>query len=461
MSAAGPFRILLTVHAFPPRATAGVEVYTLRLARALGEQGHDVRVLSAVHDLSGEPGSIRRRSHQGVLVEEVVSIHPRGTLEGTYADPDLEHAASLVLREFRPHIVHIQHLLNLAANIPAQARGLGAKVLLTLHDYWLSCPRDGLRMKADLSLCERMDHAACGRCLQSSPYLVPALQSRLSRWARRAGAGAGLQRLHAAAPQITEAVMKLLRRANPPDAQDLAGAMDLRAERLRDALSCVDLALAPTRFCAERAIEFGLPRARLRVCAYGAVPGPTRPRPAGPKRRVGFIGTVAPHKGVHVLVDAFQAIAHPGASLDIHGSLSADPAYARRVRDAASSDPRIRWHGAFPEGGQAQVHETLDVLVVPSLWWENSPITALEALADGLAVVASRTGGVPEILEQGRSGLLVPPGDATALRVALEDVMAGRKLSEALPPLPLKTVTEGARELEALYASLVAGGPAS
>jgi glycosyltransferase involved in cell wall biosynthesis len=176
---------------------------------------------------------------------------------------------------------------------------------------------------------------------------------------------------------------------------------------------------------------------------------------------VGFIGTVAPHKGVHVLVDAFQAIAHPEASLDIHGSLSADPAYARRVRDAASSDPRIRWHGAFPEGGQAQVHEALDVLVVPSLWWENSPITALEALADGLAVVASRTGGVPEVLDEGRLGLLVPPGDATALRVALEDVMAGRKLSEVLPPLPLKTVAEGARELEALYTSLVAGGPAS
>ncbi len=461
MSAAGPLRVLLTVHAFPPRATAGVEVYTLRLARALGEQGHEVRVLSAVHDLSGQPGSIRRRSHQGVLVEEVVSVHARGTLEGTYADPDLEAAASQVLREFRPHIVHIQHLLNLAASIPAQARGQGARVLLTLHDYWLSCPRDGLRMKADLSLCERMDHAACGRCLQSSPYLVPSLQNRLSRWARSAGAGAGLQRLHAAAPRVTEAAMRLLRRAKPPAAVDLAGAMDLRAERLRAALSCVDLALAPTQFCAERAAEFGLPRARLRVCGYGAVSGPIRPRPAGPKRRVGFIGTVAPHKGVHVLLEAFQAIADPGASLDVHGSLSVDPAYARRLREAASRDPRVRWHGAFPEGGQAQVHATLDVLVVPSLWWENSPITALEALADGLAVVASRTGGVPEILEEGRWGLLVPPGDVTALRAALEDVMAGRKLCEALAPLPLKTVAAGARELGALYASMVADGPAS
>ena len=458
LSAGRPLRVLLTVHAFPPRATAGVEVYTLRLAGALAERGHEVRVLSAVHDLGGAPGSIRRRSHQGVLVEEVVSIHARGTLEGTYADPDLEQAASRVLREFRPHIVHIQHLLNLAASIPKQARSQDARVLLTLHDYWLSCPRDGLRMKADLSLCERMDHAACGRCLQGSPYLVPAMQNRLSRWARKVGAGAGLQRLHAAAPRVTEAAMRLIRSANPPDAVDLAGAMDLRAERLREALGFVDLALAPTKFCAERAVEFGLSRDRLLVSAYGAVQGPTRPRAAGPRRRVGFIGTVGPHKGVHVLVEAFRAIADPGASLDIHGSLSVDPGYARRLRQVACRDPRIRWHGAFPEGGQGHVHETLDVLVVPSLWWENSPITALEALADGLAVVASRTGGVPEILEEDRTGLLVPPGDATALRVALEDVMAGRKLVEPLAPLPLKTVAAGARELEGLYQSLVADG---
>jgi hypothetical protein len=57
--------------------------------------------------------------------------------------------------------------------------------------------------------------------------------------------------------------------------------------------------------------------------------------------------------------------------------------------------------------------------------------------------------------------LLVPPGDVTALRAALEDVMAGRKLCEALAPLPLKTVAAGARELGALYASMVADGPAS
>jgi len=90
----------------------------------------------------------------------------------------------------------------------------------------------------------------------------------------------------------------------------------------------------------------------------------------------------------------------------------------------------------------------LDLLVVPSTWWENSPLTVLEALAAGVPVVGSRTGGLPELIEDGRTGLLVTPGDAAALRTALEDVVQGRKLAEPLPPLPLKTASAAARELD-------------
>src|SRR5256885_15156491 len=95
-------RILLAVHAFPPRSTAGVEVYTLRLAKALRARGHDVRVLTAVHDLAAPPNSVRRREHEGVPVTEVVNVHHQGTLESTYHDPGLERALEPVLREARP-----------------------------------------------------------------------------------------------------------------------------------------------------------------------------------------------------------------------------------------------------------------------------------------------------------------------------------------------------------------------
>ena len=445
-------RILLILHAFPPRSTAGVEVYTQRLACALQGLGHEVLVLCAVHDLAARPYAVRRREHQGVAVAEVVSVHPLGTLAGSYDDPGLAAAAGAVIRGFAPEAVHVQHLLNLSVGVLEESRRLGAVVAITLHDHWLSCPRDGLRLRADLERCDVVDHTVCARCLRDSPYLVPAVQSGLMDAARRVGLGGQLHRLHDLAPRTVETGLRLLRELRTPR-EDLAAAMDLRASRLRDAVARADVVLAPTRFVRDKALEFGLAAGQVRVAALGALTSPPRPRAAGPRRRFGFVGTLAPHKGVHVLIEAFRAIAALDVSLDLFGSASVHPAYGDRLRLAAGDDRRIRFHGAFPEGTQDAVFQELDALVLPSLWWETTGLVLLEALAAGRPVIASDLGGMPEVVSHGTTGLLVPPGDSASLTQAMDDLAAGRRLPEPLPPLPLKTVEEGAHELLALYAS--------
>jgi len=452
-------RVLLTAHAFPPRSTAGVEVYTLRLARALRARGHEVLVLAAAHDLAAAPYASRRREHDGVDVVEIVNVHHRGTLEATYDDAEIDAAAAPVLDAFRPDVVHAQHLLNLSAGILAAARRRGAATLLTLHDYWLSCPRDGLRMKADGSLCRTMDHRVCGECLTDSPYLVPSLQRGLSAAAREAGLGSQLHRLHAVAPRVVEKGLALARRLAPPRPSDLVLDMDRRAQRLRALGHDVDVFLAPTRFARDRAIEFGLDPRRVQVRPLGAVIGPARARPAKARRLVGFVGTLAPHKGVDVLVRAFRALPRPDVTLELHGGVTTHPAYVAELRRAAGDDPRVRFHGPFPEGEQPRVLASIDVLVLPSVWWENSPLTVLEALAAGIPVVASAIGGLPEIVADGDTGLLVPPGDADALRKSLEDVIEGRRLAAEHDPVTLVTAADGARDLEVLYASLAPVGP--
>ena len=445
-------RVLLTAHAFPPRSTAGVEVYTLRLARALRARGHHVLVLAAVHDLAAEPYSTHRRQHEGVDVVEVVNVHHMGTLEATYDDPGIDRAGAAVLESFRPDVVHAQHLLNLSAGLLTAARHAGTRTLLTLHDYWLSCPRDGLRMRADGAVCAAMDHAVCATCLGDSPYLVPPVQRGLSAAARQAGLGGQLHRIHALAPTLVEKGMSLARRLAPASAASLGEGMDRRAARLRGRSAAVDLFLAPTAFARDRAVEFGLDPAKVQVRRLGAVTGPARPRPAGPRRRIGFIGTLAPHKGVDVLVRAFGELRGTDVTLDLHGSPTAHPGYVADLRRAAQGDARIRFHGPFPEGEQSRVLSTIDLLVLPSVWWENSPLTVLEALAAGVPVIASATGGLPEIVADGDTGLLVPPSDVGALREALEAVTEGRRLGAPRGPVPLVTPAAGALELEGLYA---------
>jgi glycosyltransferase involved in cell wall biosynthesis len=438
---------------------AGVEVYTARLARALQTLGHEVRVLAAVHDLSAPAHSVRRRALGSLDVVEIVNPHLEGTLEATYRVPAIDRAIAQLVEEFRPDSVHAQHLLNLSTGLFDAARAVGAPVLLTLHDYWLSCPRDGLRMRADGTLCANVDHHICAECLSDSPYIVAPLQRGAAHAARRAGLGGVLHLVHRRAPRLTTGTMRLLRRAWPVRTKPLQHALDERAARLRARVGETAVFLAPTHFARDRAVEWGVPPAQVRVMPLGAVEGPARPRPAGPRRRLGYLGTMAPHKGVHVLLEAVRGLTAGDWTLDLVGNADLDPAYGARLRALAAGEPRIRFRGPIEPDAHAPLWDSLDALVVPSLWWENSPLAVLEALAAGVAVVASRTGGVPEVLPEA-AGALVPPGDVGALRATLESLVEGRLLAGALDALPLKTSTEGARELAALYATLRGGGPA-
>jgi glycosyltransferase involved in cell wall biosynthesis len=226
--------------------------------------------------------------------------------------------------------------------------------------------------------------------------------------------------------------------------------MDRRAAVLRAVVREADCVLAPRGFARERALELGLDPERTRVLPLGVLREPARARAAGPRRRFGFIGTLAPHKGAHVIVEAFRRLAAADASLEIHGSEAVQPAYVADLKRRAEGDARIRFHGGFAEGEQDRVLAGIDVLVLPSLWWENSPLTVLEALGAGRPVLASRTGGVPELVADG-AGVLVPPGDVAALHDALAAVAAGRILGGAAAAPTLKTAAEHAAELEAVY----------
>jgi glycosyltransferase involved in cell wall biosynthesis len=193
----------------------------------------------------------------------------------------------------------------------------------------------------------------------------------------------------------------------------------------------------------------------VRVLSLGAITGPTHRREAASRRRFAYLGTVAPHKGLHVLVEALMGLSKRDWSLDVIGNAGINPGYTARLRTLARNDERIRFLGSVPPAQHERLWPSIDVLVLPSLWWENSPLAVLEALAAGIPVVASRTGGVPEILPPG-AGVLVAPGDVEGLRAVLGEVLEGRLLAGALDPLPLKTAHEGAVELSALYAQAVA-----
>ena len=171
------------------------------------------------------------------------------------------------------------------------------------------------------------------------------------------------------------------------------------------------------------------------VSAFAASP----PAPLPPEPRALFVGVLERYKNVRGLAEAWRIAAPrvPGAALHIIGH-----GRERAVAESLVHDfpGRVTWEERVPSEGVAAALDAATVLVLPS-FSEGLPRVAMEAFARGRGVVGARAGGIPDIVEDGRSGLLVPAGDAAALADALV-----RALSE---PQLARTLADGAQAASA------------
>lgn len=194
--------------------------------------------------------------------------------------------------------------------------------------------------------------------------------------------------------------------------------------------------IAPSDFLKDKFVtREGLPASRVVVLRGPIEPRMSLTEPPARARdrplRLLFVGTLVPEKGPHVLVPAFrQALSYrPELTLTIVGG--GPEAYVSSLREAAQGLP-IRFPGRLEVEGVIDAYETHDVLVFPSIWDEPFAVVPLEAMAMGLAVVATTAGGTPEAIVHEETGLLVPPGDPGALRDALLRLAADPPLVHAL-----------------------------
>lgn len=190
------------------------------------------------------------------------------------------------------------------------------------------------------------------------------------------------------------------------------------------------------------AADIQSPPAKTRIIYGGADPIRYRPEPGADRDGVLFVGRLTPHKGIDVLIRAVP----PERQLTVVGSEGHDPdlperGYPRLLRSLAAGR-RVRFAGAVDDAQLASLYRHAVALVLPSVERtcygrtiavsELLGLVALEAMASGTPVIASRVGGLPEIIEDGETGFLVPPGDVAALRECIERLLADRALAAAM-----------------------------
>jgi glycosyltransferase involved in cell wall biosynthesis len=228
-------------------------------------------------------------------------------------------------------------------------------------------------------------------------------------------------------------------------------------------MRAADRLIAPTEFVRRWYVAHGAPPDRLLVIPPGLeYPSLIRRQYEKPSDivRFAYVGGISWQKGIHVLVEAFDQVDGP-AELWIAGDESFDPAYSSRLHAQAS--PNVRFLGKLTRqkvwDTLAQVH----VVVVPSIWYETFSFLISEAFAAGVPVVASRLGPLADRVRDGIDGLLVPPGDGTAWRAALQRLvdepdLLNRLRANVQSPM---TLEEHVSQVESLYAQVIQGREAN
>ena len=435
--------VLFVTASYLPESVGGVELHVAGLARALTAQGHRATVFAR----TGRPGL----PHLQTVTEEVAGIEVV-RLSNTFEDatrfermlshPGIDDAFDRVLTRVRPDVVHIHHLTCLSTTLVERAKRAGVPVMMTLHDFWMGCPR-GQRVTAGLDLCPTIRLTKCLPCLRELwPHLL----------------GRGRQ------PDLP---------AEERDAADLSLLEQYHANILAT-LGSLDRLATPSRFMRDMYIDYGVPPEKLTVVENG-LPlsgaaalhiAPRRPaeRAPGAPLRIGYIGSVMPSKGVHLALEAVRLLGDPAAlRLDIWGEVLPfhnDRTYGERLESLRRGWERaITLHGRYENADLPGILAGLDVLVVPSIWYEAFGLTIREAFLAGVPVVTANHGALAEAVDDGRTGLLFEAGDARSLADALRRLADDPGLRERLAAHPgvVRDEQDAARQLLGLYDQLVQG----
>ncbi len=383
-------RALLVIHGYPPRYNAGSENYTQNLAHGLYDSGIDVSVFSRIENpFLPEYQLIHESDEREPNIPVILINHPRSNIR--FRNQYIDSAFRSLLDELKPDIVHFGHINHLSTGMVEQAIEFGAKVVFTLHDYWLMCPR-GQFLEWKLTpgepwkLCKVQDDLRCAdKCFNR---YITGRNSSESRdyWAHWVGE---------------------------------------RMEESRRIREFVDIFIAPSRHLRRRHVEeLGIQRKKIVYLDYGfdLERLNNRKRVFEEKFVFGYIGRHHPSKGIDNLVKAFMNLSGP-AELRIWGKQDGylTDSLMQMANEHPSNGKKIEWLGEYKNQDITRdVFNRCDCIVVPSIWDENSPLVIHEAQQAGVPVITAEHGGMGEYVKNGVNGFTYKQRDVGDLTRIME-----------------------------------------
>ncbi|MBM3095123.1 glycosyltransferase [Ensifer sp. T173] len=416
-------RVLVISHAHPSFSLGGAEIASHNLHRGLNamEGVESVYLAAASPPLQRHASSALMSAR---LPQEEVLFHTDAYDHFHLANEDVESIERDLLRfvrDVKPDVIHFHHVLGFGLEALYAVRSAlpDAAILLTLHEFVPICHNHGQMVKRPTGqLCEQASPTACNSCFPDIPA---------SRFLRR------------------EALVRAM------------------------LLDMVDAFVAPSAFLAKRYAEWGIDRQRIHVIENGimgeeATPVRELARSDARRNRFAFFGQMTPFKGVDVLIDAIGRVPDEiwgdDAYLMIFGAnLERQPVefQARMKKLIERAGRRVRFYGSYQNADLPKLMRSVDWVIFPSIWWENSPVVIQEALLHRRPIICSDIGGMAEKVRDGADGLHFRAGNGQHLadrivEVLNDDTVWDRLRSSMRGPFSSK---DCAREHLGVYRSLL------
>ena len=359
---------VLAVNKFHYRFS-GVETYHLGLIGLLQGRGHAVAAFAMQHPRN-EPSPW---AWAFVSPVDYADRRPwarlRAAARALYSF-EARRKLDQLLRAFRPDVAHLQHIYRqLSPAVLDALAARGVPIVQTVHDYWMVCPSRQLYLYHRQEMCYRCKggrfyNAAIQRCVNYglSASILAAAEAYLARWTR------------------------------------------VYQRR-------VSFFVSPSEFLRQRLIEGGVPPQRIIRLPYFIHADEYQPAFQG--EGVLYVGRLEVEKGAHLALEAARRL--PDIPFQIAGSGRLEGVLRTRAADLNNA----RLLGQLDAASVRQALRAARLVILPSTCHDVAPLVLLEAFASGKPVVASAVGGIPEIVREGETGRLAPPGDAEALAEAI------------------------------------------
>ena len=412
-------KIIQVIHNFLPYGTGGSELYTYYLSKELSKR-HKVYIFHRITDRRKEEYEVCSGNFDGLNVCRINNTWKYcNSFEMTYKNDIIARKFGVFINEVNPDIVHFHHLTCLSTTLIQEVKKRNIPVVFTLHDYWPICQR-GQLLRRDLTVCGKPNKLECIKCMACQLSIKGRIEKR-------------------------EAIDQI----------------NKRAEHIKKMCSLVDVFISPSKFLIKKYKEFGFSENKIIYCEHGMDLNIFRNFTKKPSKnlRFGYIGTIIPSKGLHILIEAFNKIKNNNISLKIYGpALSYDgfEDYFQRLQRMVSNHS-IRFMNKYENRELANILSDIDVLIIPSIWYENSPLTIKEAFMADIPLIASNIGGMAEHIQNNQNGYLFRSGDQRDLykkiRKFIDQPDLIRKFSKNITPV--KTIEKNAKEIEDSYLSLI------